>query len=121
MNGSSPECWTHIAFTAIFFVIGLLILRNFINHLRHEILPRREGRKDVLVISGIPKSLNTKKNLKEHFAEIYPGYPVQWIQPAYDISKLIQLIPLYLRAQEARMFFEASEHPEEDTMYPRLV
>ena len=119
MNGSAPELWTHIAFTAIFFVTGLVILRNFIQHLRHEMLPKREGRKDMLMISGIPKSLNTKKNLSEHFAEIYPDSPVQMIQPAYNISGLIKLTPLYLQAQQARIFFEASEHPEQDTMYPR--
>ena len=67
-------------------------------------------------------SLPLSQVLNRHFREAYPAWPVEDIQPAYNVSKLTALDAKLERARKARIYCErnAQENGAGQQMSPRM-
>ena len=120
LNGTDERLWIHVIAVILFFPLGILIMRRFSVNLQITETPKPtlvddeeenvESKESyaskTLMITGIPPGYCTKEVLSKHFSEAYPSWPVEDIQPAYDVSKLSALDADRERARKARIACE---------------
>jgi len=140
LKGSDDWLWVHVIVVILFFPLGVFFMRRFSVGLNltksedeagqgEEVTDEDEGDEDTketyaaktLMISGVPPAYCTKDVLTRHFREAYPAWPVEDVQPAYNVSKLTALDAKLDRARKARVFCERNvqENGAGQQMSPR--
>ncbi|XP_033110463.1 CSC1-like protein 2 [Anneissia japonica] len=102
---SSGALWVHTFFAMIYFVIAIVALRHFKQHLPHREEPSHISR--TLFVIGIPLERTEPALIRQHFQEAYPDVEVTDVQFAYDIARLKYLDQARKDAQANRIACES--------------
>ncbi|XP_071962779.1 calcium permeable stress-gated cation channel 1-like isoform X2 [Antedon mediterranea] len=103
----SKALWVHTFFAMIYFVIAIIALRHFKQHLPNREEPSHISR--TLFVIGIPLERTEPALIRQHFQEAYPDVEVTDVQFAYDISRLQYLDQARKDAQANRIACESMQ------------
>ncbi|TRY76367.1 hypothetical protein TCAL_11352 [Tigriopus californicus] len=104
LQGSDERLWVHVILCILFFPVGVYLMRRFSVDLKMDAEDCISSR--TLMLVGVPESQCSLANLRRHFHEAYPNYPIEDIQLAFDVSTLCDLDAKRELARRARVYCE---------------